>query len=55
MNKPAALIEVRTTHADGARESVIVPAAQAGVAYRAALRKAWRAKAGSLVQLFAAR
>lgn len=43
---PVELYEVRTTFENGARESVTVPAAQARTAYRAALAKAWRQKAG---------
>lgn len=46
MTQAAALYEVRTTFANGARESVIVPRAALGDVYRAALAKAWRRKAG---------
>jgi len=51
METQAALIEVRTTAASGARTSVTVPRAQAGAVYRLALAKAWRAKAGDLVEI----
>jgi len=45
-SEPVDLFEVRTTFENGARESVTVPASQARTAYRAALAKAWRNKAG---------
>lgn len=54
MNQAAALYEVRTTFANGARESVIVPRSVLAVAYRAALAKAWKRKAG-FVEIISAR
>lgn len=50
MDKPA-LYEVTTHHADGSASRAVVPATVAGYAYRMALRKAWKAKAGDLVRI----
>ncbi len=46
------LVEVRTTYADGFRASLTVPSRLAGLAYRAARR---RAGPGDFVQLFSGR
>lgn len=50
MDKPA-LYDVTTHHADGTATRAIVPATLVGYAYRGALRRAWKAKAGDLVRV----